>query len=166
MMRTDRKYDHTRRQLWELAKHICNPVARRLPKGAVDHILFIENHGGKPILRAHFGCSQDHAAHTVIAADVDLMCLGNLHANVYDVPVFMNRRIELQRLRKQRSFRFSRWDDRTVDMFQHEKHSPATAFASARYSAAISLFGKAERTVLPSSSASVTRSLRFNVPMI
>ena len=124
-------------QYIKLSQNVGDAVARRLPKGPVDHIFFIENYRGKTILRPHFSSREHHAAHTVKAADIDLMRLWNLHADVHNVPVFMHRRVKLQLLREKRSCCLTRRDDRTVDMFQHEKHSPATAFASARYSSAI-----------------------------
>ena len=100
-MGTDRKHHRHRRQLRELFQHRCHALQRHILHRALNRVIFLQQHHGKPLGLPHFRRRQHHAPHTVHAADVDLMGLRHQHPHMDNIPHAMSRGIELRMMGKQ-----------------------------------------------------------------
>ena len=84
----------------QLTKDVRHAFQGDLLEPACQNILFLEHNTGEAVDRVHFGRGHDHAPHTVVGTNVDLMGLRQKHADMHDVPGLMDRRIEFQACRK------------------------------------------------------------------
>ncbi len=174
MVDAARVNEHRARELRKLLENIRHAVDDEVFHVAVEHIVFADFDGRKTLLRAHLCRCEYNTAQAALRADENFVRLRDQHADVHDVPRPPRRgriletgakRGRKRRVRHAHSSTLLR--DFRHDARQHFAPPTAkTALASARYSPAISLSGKASSTVFCSSSASCTVSLRERQPTI
>ncbi len=172
---TTRKDKNGRRLFRQLSDNVRDTVENQLFHIAAQHVFLPHRNCGKAVRDAHLGGSQHNTAQTSLCTDKNLVRTRNQHPGMDNVPGSACRRRVFQSRQKRRRETGIRNPHRDsgnfrplgAGTFQHGFPPQACRIfpASVRYSSAILLCGNASITVLPSSSAERTVSLRSSAPI-